>query len=69
MFFMMRLLLLCGAIAAAFAMYGPQGLVWTASEPARVTTAERARVMAAEQETADCIERYRKGQRMTKAGC
>ena len=61
MFFMMRLLLLFGAIAAAIAMYGPRGLVWTASEPAQVT--------AAEQDTADCLERYRKGQRMTKAGC
>jgi len=62
MFFVMRLLLLFGAIAAAIAMYGPRGLMWTASEPAR-------RVTTAEQETADCLERYRKGQRMTKAGC
>jgi hypothetical protein len=61
MFFMMRLLLLFGAIAAGIAMYGPRGLVWTPSVPAQVT--------AAEQETADCLERYRKGQRMTKAGC
>ena len=57
----MRLLLLVGAIAAAIAMYGPQGLVWTPSKPAKVT--------AAEQERADCVERYRKGQRMTEAGC
>jgi hypothetical protein len=63
MFFMMRLLLLFGAIAAGIAMYGPRGLVWTASVPAQV------QVTAAEQETADCLERYRKGQRMTKAGC
>jgi hypothetical protein len=59
--FATRLLLLFGAIAAAIAMYGPQGLVWTASKPVQVT--------AAEQERADCIERYRKGQRTTKAGC
>ena len=58
---MTRLLLLFGAIAAAIAMYGPQGVVWTGSKPVRVT--------AAEQERADCIERYQKGQRTTKAGC
>jgi hypothetical protein len=62
MFFVMRLLFLFGAIAAAIAMYGPRGLVWTASVP-------QVQVTAAEQETADCLERYRKGQRMTKAGC
>ena len=58
---MARLLLLLGAGAAAFAMYGPQGIVWTASKPAQMTAAEQAR--------ADCIERYHKGQRTTKAGC
>ena len=59
--FTTRLLLLFGAIAAGIAMYGPQGIVWTPSKPNRVT--------AAEQERADCLERYHKGQRMTKAGC
>jgi hypothetical protein len=59
--FTTRLLLLFGAIAAGIAMYGPQGIVWPASKPVQVTAAERER--------ADCIERYRKGQRMTKAGC
>ena len=52
---------LFGVIAAAIAMYGPQGGVWTLSKPAQMT--------AAQQEHADCIERYRKGQRATKAGC
>ena len=61
MAFTMRPLLLFGAIFAAIVMYGPQGIVWTTSKPAGVT--------AAEQERADCIERYRTGQRMTKAGC
>ncbi len=59
--FATRLLLLCGAIAAGIAMYGPQGIVWPASQPTQLT--------AAEQERADCLERYRKGQRVTKAGC
>ena len=59
--FTTRLLLLFGAIAAAIAMYGPQGVVWMGSKPVRVTAAEQAR--------ADCLERYRNGQRMTKAGC
>jgi len=57
----MRFLLLLGAIAAGYAMYGPQGVVWTGSKPAQMTAAEQAR--------ADCIERYHKGQRTTKAGC
>jgi hypothetical protein len=61
MVFLMRLLLLFGAIWAAYAMYGPQGVVWTASKPAQVT--------AAQQERADCIERYQRGQRKTAAGC
>ncbi len=61
MVFAMRLLLLFGTIAAAMAMYGPQGLVWTGSKPAQLTAAQQAK--------ADCIERYHKGQRMTKAGC
>jgi hypothetical protein len=61
MVFLMRLLLLFGTIWAAYAMYGPRGVVWTASEPAQVT--------AAQQERDDCIERVRKGQRTTKAGC
>src|SRR5262245_1456131 len=43
-----RVLLLFGAIAAAIAMYGPQGVVWPVSKPAQVT--------AAEQERADCVE-------------
>ena len=60
MVFMMRPLLLFGTIAAGFAMYGPQGIVWTASKPAQMTAAQQAK--------ADCIERYHKGQRMTKAG-
>jgi hypothetical protein len=59
--FTTRLLLLFGAIAAGITMYGPQGIVWPASKPAQMTAAERER--------ADCIERYRKGQRTTKAGC
>jgi hypothetical protein len=61
MMFLLRLLLLSGAIVIAIAMYGPLGAMWTASESAQVT--------AAEQERADCIERYRKGQRKTAAGC
>jgi hypothetical protein len=57
-----RLLLLFGAIAAAISMWDPEKVVlWMASKPAQVT--------AAEQDRADCIERYRKGQRMTMAGC
>ncbi len=56
-----KLLLLFGAIAAGIAMYGPQGVVWPASKSVQMTATERERV--------DCIERYRKGQRTTKAGC
>jgi hypothetical protein len=61
MLFAMRLLLLFGTIAAGIAMYGPQGIVWSGSKLPQMTAAEQAK--------ADCIERYHKGQRTTKAGC
>jgi len=61
MMFLMRLLMLFGTIWAAYAMYGPQGVVWMGSRPAQMTAAQQAK--------ADCIERYERGQRKTRAGC
>jgi hypothetical protein len=62
--FLIRLLMLFGAIAAAYAMYGPQGVVWTTGRIAQDSAQDKR-----DQERADCIERYRKGQRTTVAGC
>jgi hypothetical protein len=62
--FLIRLLMLFGAIAVAYAMYGPQGAVWTTGRIAQDSAQDKR-----DQEKADCIERYRKGQRKTVAGC
>ena len=58
----MRILMLLAACGLWFAAYGPQGAVTTAFKGGGAQDTR-------DQEKADCIERYRKGQRTTLAGC
>ena len=60
----MRLLMLLAGCALFLAAYGPQGVVTTAFKGAQDSAQDMR-----DQEKADCIERYRKGQRTTVAGC
>jgi hypothetical protein len=67
MIFLIRVLWVLGVICAGYYMYGPHGVV--TSQWVRQRAYTGGQVTRADQEKADCIERYERGQRKTKAGC